>query len=71
MASSTVSLLVLLGVIDLFIWNRLPVEIVAVGSALTLYATGLLGLREALGGFGDPVVVFIASLFVVSEGIVV
>ncbi|HEX4398918.1 MAG TPA: SLC13 family permease, partial [Trebonia sp.] len=62
--------LVILGVvIALFVWNRLPVEIVAVGTALTLYFTGVLGLREALAGFGDPVVIFIASLFVVSKGI--
>ena len=34
-----------------------------------LWATGLVTTNEAVAGFGDPVVVFIATLFVVSEGI--
>ena len=69
MDHATLSLVILGVVVALFVWNRLPVEIVAVGTALALYFTGLLGLREALAGFGDPVVIFIASLFVVSKGI--
>ena len=69
MDDSTVSLLILAAVIALFIWNRLPVEIVAIGTGLVLYATGLLTVDQAVGGFGDPVVVFIAALFVVSEGL--
>ncbi|HYN94956.1 MAG TPA: SLC13 family permease [Pilimelia sp.] len=63
------SLVVLGAVIALFVWNRLPVGAVAVLTALTLYATGLVDADTALAGFGDPVIVFIASLFVVSEGI--
>jgi di/tricarboxylate transporter len=51
------------------VWNRLPVEIVAIGVALALAGTGVLSLNQSLAGFGDPVVVFIAALFVVSEGI--
>jgi Na+/H+ antiporter NhaD/arsenite permease-like protein len=66
---AALSLVILGVVVALFVWNRLPVEIVAVGTALTLYFTGLLDLREALAGFGDPVVLFIAALFVVSKGI--
>ena len=34
-----------------------------------LWATGLVTTQEAVAGFGDPVVIFIATLFVVSEGI--
>ena len=69
MADSTIALLVLGGVIGLFVWNRLPVGAVALGTVLALWATDLLTLEEATAGFGDPVVVFIATLFVVSEGI--
>ena len=43
--------------------------IVAIGVALALWATGVLELEQALAGFGDPTVIFIASLFVVSEGL--
>ncbi len=65
----TITFLILGAVVVLFIWNRLPVELVAVGAALALYATGVLEVEEALTGFGDPAVVLIASLFVVSEGL--
>src|SRR5262249_1732882 len=34
-----------------------------------LWATGVLDLPAALAGFGDPAVLFIASLFVVSESL--
>ncbi len=52
-----------------FVWDHLPVGVVAFGVALSLWATGVLELEQALGGFGDPTVIFIASLFVVSEGL--
>ncbi len=69
MSDATIVYLVLLAVVALFIWNKVPVEVVAVGSALTLAATGVLSLDQALAGFGDTTVLFIAALFVVSEGI--
>jgi len=53
----------------LFVWNRLPVVIVAMITPLLLWATGILSLREVLSGFGDPAVIFIASLFVVSSAL--
>ena len=53
----------------LFVSGRVPVGLVAIGVALSLWATGLLPLETALSGFGDPTVLFIASLFVVSEGL--
>lgn len=55
--------------IVLFIWNKLPVVIVTIGTALALWATQVLTLGQALGGFGDPAVIFIACLFVVSAGL--
>jgi di/tricarboxylate transporter len=53
----------------LFVSNRIPVGIVAIGAAISLWATGVLDLQQALAGFGDPTVIFIAALFVVSEGL--
>ena len=52
-----------------FVWDRFPVGVVAIGVALSLWATGVLDLEQALAGFGDPTVIFIASLFVVSEAL--
>ena len=76
MADSTIVFVVLAGVVVLFVSDRLPVEIVAVGTALALWATGVLDIDQALAGgyrFGDyaklglPV---LAWFFVVSVGIV-
>jgi di/tricarboxylate transporter len=69
LSHSTISFLVLGGALVLFVWGRIPVEMVAVGAALSLYVTGVLTLHQSLAGFGDPAVVFIATLFVVSEGL--
>ena len=52
-----------------FLSGRVPLELVAVGVALALWATGVLTLPEALAGFGDPTVIFIATLFIVSESL--
>jgi di/tricarboxylate transporter len=69
MSDATISLSILAAVVVLFVWNRFPVEIVAVGAALALYFTGVLTLNESLAGVGDPAVILIAALFVVSEGL--
>jgi di/tricarboxylate transporter len=69
MDDSTITFVVLGAVVALFVWDRLPVAIVAIGVALALWATGVLSLEDALAGFGDPTVLFIASLFVVSEAL--
>ena len=69
MSDSTITFIVLGAVVVVFVWDRLPVAIVATGTALALWATGVLDLEQALAGFGDPTVLFIASLFVVSEAL--
>jgi anion transporter len=69
MSDATTSLLVLGVAVALFVWNRLPAAVVAVLTALALAATGVLTEAQALAGFADPVVVFIATLFVLSEGL--
>lgn len=52
-----------------FVTNRVPLGIVAIGVSLALWFTGVLTLPQALAGFGDPTVLFIAALFVVSEAL--
>ena len=68
-SDATISFVVLAAVVVVFVWDRLPVAIVAIGVALSLWATGVLDLGQALDGFGDPAVIFIAALFVVSEAL--
>ena len=69
MNSIAITFAIIAGVVVLFISNRVPVVLVAIGTALALYATGVLNLGESLAGFGDPAVIFIASLFVVSAAL--
>jgi di/tricarboxylate transporter len=69
MNDAVLTLALLVVVVVLFLWNRLPVEVVAIGSALALYFVGLIDFRDVMAGFGDPTVIFIAALFVVSEGL--
>jgi di/tricarboxylate transporter len=68
-SDSSITFLILGVVVALFVSNRVPVAMIAIGTALSLWATGVLELDEALAGFGEPTVLFIASLFVVSEAL--
>lgn len=63
------TLVILLCAVIAFVSNRIPLGVVAVGVSVALYLTGVLDLTSALAGFGDPTVLFIASLFVVSEAL--
>lgn len=63
------TLVVLVLAVVAFVSNRVPLGIVAIGVSLALYFTGVLTLTEALAGFGDPTVLFIAGLFVMSEAL--
>ena len=65
----TITFAIVAAIVVLFVWDRLPVVVVAMATALALWATGVLDLGQALAGFGDPAVIFIASLFVVSAGL--
>ena len=59
----------LLFTIILFVSDRLRLDVVAMLVILTLMLSGLLSPKEALAGFGDPVVLLIAGLFVIGEGL--
>jgi di/tricarboxylate transporter len=69
MDQAQITFAVIAGIVALFIWGRFPVEVVAIGAALVLWLTGVLTLQQSLAGFGDPVIIFIATLFVVSEAL--
>lgn len=56
-------------VVALFVWGRLPVMMVALMVPLALFFTGILPLDQVFSGFGDTVIIFIASLFVVAAGL--
>jgi len=61
---------ILLVTVLLFLSNRIRLDLVAILVIAALMLTGLLSPRQALAGFGDPLVILIAGLFVIGEGIV-
>ncbi len=64
---STFAILVL--AVAAFVSGKVPLGVTAIGVSLALFFTGVLPLNAALAGFGDPTVLFIAGLFVVSESL--
>src|SRR5512137_1090982 len=69
MSDITTILLIIAVAVVLFVSNKLPVVVVAMAVGLSLWATGILSLPDALAGYGDPAVMFIATLFVVSAAL--
>ncbi len=62
-------LTILIITIALFIWGKLPPDIVALISMLSLFITGILDSKETLSGFSNPTVIMIAALFIIGEGL--
>ncbi|WP_336631167.1 MULTISPECIES: SLC13 family permease [unclassified Microbacterium] len=67
MDPTVATVLILVCTIAAFISNRLPLGVVALGVTVSLHLTDVPTLPEAFAGFCDPTVIFIASLYVVSE----
>ena len=55
--------------IGVFIWGRLPYDLVAVLALLAGVALGIVPTEEAFSGFGDDVVVIIAAALLVSSAV--
>ena len=71
MTRDTILVLAILAVtIGLFVSERLRLDLVAVLALLALSVSGILTPTEALAGFGNPLVIMIAALFVVAAGMV-
>ena len=61
---------ILAGAIGLFAWGRIRADIVAILVVLALMLSRVLTPQESLAGFGDPVVILIAAIFIVGEALV-
>ncbi len=59
----------LAGIVALMMSNVVAPGLVALLGALTLAATGVIDYADVSSGLGDPVILMIASLFVVSEAL--
>jgi di/tricarboxylate transporter len=53
----------------LLVWDRFPMELVALGAMLALAVSGSVTVPQALAGFSDSSVVSITALFVVGAGL--
>ena len=65
----TVTIIILCLSAILFVNGRIRSDLVAVCTALSLVLCGILSPEEALAGFANPIVIMMAGLFVVGEGI--
>lgn len=53
----TLTIIVLIVTIAMFIWGRVRGDIVALSALMVLTATGILTTNEALSGFSSPIVI--------------
>lgn len=65
----TITIIVLIVTIAMFIWGRVRGDIVALSALMVLTATGILTTNEALSGFSSPIVIMMVGLFVVGGAI--
>jgi len=68
-AEIAVVLLILFATVVLLIADKLGPDVVALLAVLALLLTGTLQATEALAGFGNPAVITIASIFLVTAGL--
>jgi di/tricarboxylate transporter len=54
----------------MFMWDRIPADVVALGVMVAVVLTGLLPTSKAFAGFGSDTVIMIFSLLVMSAGLV-
>ena len=61
---------ILAGAVGLFASGRIRPDVVAILVVLALTLSGVLTIQEAVAGFGQPVVVLIAAVSIVGEGLI-
>lgn len=65
----SITVAILLTTIALFIWDRIQMALVGLMAVLALCFSGVISPAQAVSGFGQSIVVMIAALFVVGEGL--
>lgn len=60
---------ILVGMVGLFVWDRIRYDLVALLALLAAVAAGVVESKKAFSGFADPVIVIIASALVMSAAI--
>ena len=67
--SMTITLIILIITVAMFIWGRVRADIVALTALAALLVLGILTPAEALAGFSSPIVIMMIGLFVVGGSI--
>lgn len=62
--------LVLVVALVLFVTEKIPVALTAIGIMVALVVCGVLGPKEAVAGLAHPAVVTVGSMFLISKGLV-
>jgi di/tricarboxylate transporter len=65
----SLAFMVLAGMMVVFIWGRLRYDLVAVLALLASVFTGIVPHRAAFSGFGDDIVIIVASALIVSAAV--
>ena len=65
----TITLIILIITVAMFIWGRVRADIVALSALAALLFLGILTPAEALAGFSSPIVIMMIGLFVVGGAI--
>ena len=65
----TITLIILIITVAMFIWGRVRADIVALTALTALLVLGILTPAEALAGFSSPIVIMMIGLFVVGGSI--
>ena len=67
--SMTITLIILIITVAMFIWGKVRADIVALTALAALLVFGILTPAEALAGFSSPIVIMMVGLFVVGGAI--
>ncbi|MGO4389476.1 SLC13 family permease [Microvirga sp. 2YAF29] len=69
MQDQTLAFAILAGMMALFVWGRLRYDLVAVLALLAAVFTGIVPHKAAFSGFGDDIVIIVASALIVSAAV--
>ncbi|UEM22057.1 SLC13 family permease [Skermanella mucosa] len=60
---------IVIGMVVLFIWDRIRYDVVALGALLAAVVCGIVPVDKAFSGFSDDIVIIVASALVVSAAV--
>jgi di/tricarboxylate transporter len=68
-SDQALSLLILLATLGMFVWGRYRYDVVAALALVAVTAFGLIQMDQALTGFGNPAVITVAAVLVISQAL--